>query len=191
MMLLFFYTWWHIFFPLAPSLGSSLPYWSTGLITQFLDLSQEVGLLGRVIGSSQGLYLNTGQHKHRKTGTHIKHPCPSRDSNPQSRPSSHRRLFMPQTARLLRRAAYIYIWQNTTLHLFKTSVFTFWNHKTRVHVCLFWRFKPACFTEMKCLCLTLLRNWNRLIFASQEFWRFEDSDCPCSQKLTPTLSLID
>jgi FAD synthase len=26
---------------------------------------QTVGLLGRVIGSSQGLYLNTGQHKHR------------------------------------------------------------------------------------------------------------------------------
>jgi hypothetical protein len=27
--------------------------------------SQTVGLLGRVISSSQGLYLNTGQHKHR------------------------------------------------------------------------------------------------------------------------------
>jgi hypothetical protein len=27
---------------------------------------QTVGLLGRVISSSQGLYLNTGQHKHRK-----------------------------------------------------------------------------------------------------------------------------
>jgi hypothetical protein len=26
--------------------------------------SQTVGLLGRVISSSQGLYLNTGQHKH-------------------------------------------------------------------------------------------------------------------------------
>jgi hypothetical protein len=29
--------------------------------------TQSVGLLGRVIGPSQGLYLNTGQHKHRKT----------------------------------------------------------------------------------------------------------------------------
>jgi hypothetical protein len=29
--------------------------------------TQTVGLLGRVIGPSQGLYLNTGQHKHRKT----------------------------------------------------------------------------------------------------------------------------
>jgi hypothetical protein len=54
------------FFPLAPLLESSLPYWSTGLITQFLDLSQAIGVLGRVISSSQGLYLNTGQHKHKK-----------------------------------------------------------------------------------------------------------------------------
>jgi hypothetical protein len=60
-------------FPLAPLLGSSLTYWSTGLSTQFLDHSQAVGLLGRVISSPQSLYLNTGQHKHRKTRTHIKH----------------------------------------------------------------------------------------------------------------------
>jgi hypothetical protein len=31
---------------------------------QFLNLRQSVGLLGRVISSSQGLYLNTGQQKH-------------------------------------------------------------------------------------------------------------------------------
>jgi hypothetical protein len=31
----------------------------------FITYSQSVGLLGRVINSSQGLYLNTGQHKHR------------------------------------------------------------------------------------------------------------------------------
>jgi hypothetical protein len=31
----------------------------------FLIYSQSVGLLGRVISSSQGLYLNTEQHKHR------------------------------------------------------------------------------------------------------------------------------
>jgi hypothetical protein len=86
-----------IFFPLVPSLESSLPYWSTELIPQFLDLSQAVGFLGRVISSSPGLYLNTGQHKHRKTRTHIKHPCPGRNSNPQSRPPSDRCLSMPQT----------------------------------------------------------------------------------------------
>jgi hypothetical protein len=59
--------------------------WSIGLISQFLEHSQTVGLLGRVISSSQGLYSNTGQHKHRKTHTHIKHPCPEWDSNPRSR----------------------------------------------------------------------------------------------------------
>jgi hypothetical protein len=37
---------------------------------QFLDQGQSVGLLGRVISSSQGIYLYTGQHGHRKTRTH-------------------------------------------------------------------------------------------------------------------------
>jgi hypothetical protein len=60
------------FFPLAPFLGSSFPYWSTGLTTQFLDLSQAVGLLGRVITLP----------KHRKTRTHIKHTCPGRRFEP-------------------------------------------------------------------------------------------------------------
>jgi hypothetical protein len=67
--------------PLAPLRGSSLPYWRTRLTTQFIDLSQSVGLLGRVNSSSQDLYLNTGQYKHRKTRTNIKYPCPRRDSN--------------------------------------------------------------------------------------------------------------
>jgi hypothetical protein len=35
------------------------------LIFSFMIILQTVGLLGRVISSSQGLYLNTGQHKHR------------------------------------------------------------------------------------------------------------------------------
>jgi hypothetical protein len=47
-----------------------------------------------VISSSQGLYLNTVQHKHRKTHTHIKRPCPEWDSNPRSRLQSERRQFM-------------------------------------------------------------------------------------------------
>jgi hypothetical protein len=90
---------------------SSYPFtWELALILEHRAdysvswFSQAVGLLGRVISSSQGLYLNTGQHKHRKTRTHIKHPCPGRDSNPQSRPPSDRRLFMPQTGRLPRLA---------------------------------------------------------------------------------------
>jgi hypothetical protein len=44
---------------------------------------QTVGLLGRGISSSQGLYLNTGQHKHR-INTHTKHPCLMWDSDPRS-----------------------------------------------------------------------------------------------------------
>jgi hypothetical protein len=47
-----------------------IPLWSIGLISQFLDYSQTVELFGRMISSPQGLYLNTGQHKHKKTDTH-------------------------------------------------------------------------------------------------------------------------
>jgi hypothetical protein len=43
----------------------------------FTIILQTVGLLGRVISSSQGLYLNAGQHKHRiNTYTHqTSMPC--------------------------------------------------------------------------------------------------------------------
>jgi hypothetical protein len=41
--------------------------------------------------SSQGLYLHTGQHKHRKKHTYIKQSCPEWDSKPRSRPPSERR----------------------------------------------------------------------------------------------------
>jgi hypothetical protein len=51
------------FLPLASLFGNSFSYCSSGLIIQFLDLSQAVGLLGRVISSSQGLYLNTNTEK--------------------------------------------------------------------------------------------------------------------------------
>jgi hypothetical protein len=44
-------------------LYSPLGPWS--LIFSFMIILQTVGLLGWVISSSQGLYLNTGQHKHR------------------------------------------------------------------------------------------------------------------------------
>jgi hypothetical protein len=81
-------------FRLASLLWSSLPCWSTGLIAQFRDLPQAIGLLGRVISWKQGLYLNTGQHKHRETRTYIKHPCPGLDSNPESRPPILRTLPM-------------------------------------------------------------------------------------------------
>jgi hypothetical protein len=72
-----------------------LPLWSRGLIYQFLDYSQTVGLLGRVISSSQGLYLNTGQHKHRKTHTHINHPWPEWIRTHDPSLPSERRQYMP------------------------------------------------------------------------------------------------
>jgi hypothetical protein len=52
---------------------------------QFLDQGQSVGLLGRVISSSQGLYLYTN----------TKHPCTEWDSNPWSRLPSERRQCTP------------------------------------------------------------------------------------------------
>jgi hypothetical protein len=58
--------------PLVSTFSLFLPFWSIGMISQFLDHLQTVELLRRVISSPQGLYLNTVQHKHRKTHTHIK-----------------------------------------------------------------------------------------------------------------------
>jgi hypothetical protein len=46
----------------------------------------------------------------------------------------------------------------------------------RIHVCLLWKLKPYCFTEIKCLRPSLLRTWNRLIFGSQAFSCFEVSN---------------
>jgi hypothetical protein len=59
----------------------------------FVDLRQSEGLLGRVISSSQGLYLYTNTEKH--TYTNTKHPCPESDSNPRSQVPSERRQYTP------------------------------------------------------------------------------------------------
>jgi hypothetical protein len=79
----------------CPHLGACCHFWSIGLISKFLDHSQAVELLGRVISSSQGLYLNTGQQKHRKTRTNVKHPCPEWVSKPWSRLPIERKQYMP------------------------------------------------------------------------------------------------
>jgi hypothetical protein len=49
------------------------PPWALAPFSVSWSFLQTVGLLGRVISSSQGLYLNTGQHKHR-INTYTKHP---------------------------------------------------------------------------------------------------------------------
>jgi hypothetical protein len=58
-----------------------------------LDLRHSVGLLGRVISPSQGLYLYTNTEK--STHTNTKKTCPDGDSNPRSRVPSERRQYTP------------------------------------------------------------------------------------------------
>jgi hypothetical protein len=58
----FFFVWRY-----SPNLGLGLPPWNSPFHFGFLDLRQSVGLLGRVISSSQGLYLFTNTEKR----THI------------------------------------------------------------------------------------------------------------------------
>jgi hypothetical protein len=53
----------HLYKTFSHCLYSPLEYWP--LIFSFMIILQTAGLLGRVISSTQGLYLNTGQHKHR------------------------------------------------------------------------------------------------------------------------------
>jgi hypothetical protein len=77
----------------SPNFGLGLPPWNSPFHFDFLDFRQSVGLLGRVISSSQGLYLYTNRKTH--TRTHTKHPCPEWDSNPRSRLPCERRQYMP------------------------------------------------------------------------------------------------
>jgi ABC-type nickel/cobalt efflux system permease component RcnA len=56
----------------SPNLGLGLPPWNSLFHYGLLDLRHSVGLLGRVISSSQDLYLytNTEKRPHRHTHTH-------------------------------------------------------------------------------------------------------------------------
>jgi hypothetical protein len=53
----------------SPNLGLGLPPWNSPFHFGFLDFRQLVGLLGRMIGSSQGLYLYTNTEKRTRTQT--------------------------------------------------------------------------------------------------------------------------
>jgi hypothetical protein len=91
----------YLFFPFgstAPNSGLGLPPWNFPFHPSLLDLTQSVGLLGRVISSSQCLYPYTNTEK--PTHTSTKHPCLEWDSNQRSRLPSERRQYMPYTARL-------------------------------------------------------------------------------------------
>jgi hypothetical protein len=64
------YTFQMSFSPHVPHFGACSDFGAWGWFLSFLIILQTVGLLERVLSSSQGLYLYTGQHKHRKTHTH-------------------------------------------------------------------------------------------------------------------------
>jgi hypothetical protein len=84
----FFFLWRY-----SPNLGLGLPPWNSQFHFGFLDLRHSVGLLGRVISSSQGFYMYKNTEK--RTHTNTKHPCPEWDSNPRSRFPSEWRQSTP------------------------------------------------------------------------------------------------
>jgi hypothetical protein len=69
------------------------PLLGLGRFSVSWSYTQIVGLLGRGISPSQGLYLHTEQHKHR-INTH-RHPCLKWDSNLISQCLNERRQFLP------------------------------------------------------------------------------------------------
>jgi hypothetical protein len=85
---IFFFLWRY-----SPNLGLDLPPWNSPFHFVFLDLRRSVGPLGRVISSSQGLYLHTNTEK--RTHTNTTHPCPDWDSNSRSQLPNEQRQYMP------------------------------------------------------------------------------------------------
>jgi hypothetical protein len=103
------------------------PLWSLAFLS-FLIYSQSVGLLGREISSLQGLYLNTGQHKHR-----IDAHTPNIHAISEIRTHDHG-LWVSEYSLCLRPLCYCdwlilelssckcRMWCNTTFRFFSTSV---------------------------------------------------------------------
>jgi hypothetical protein len=89
------FVWFFLLWRYSPNLGLGLPPWNSPSHLGLLDLRHSIGLLGRVISSSQSLYLHTNKRAH----TNTKHLCPVWDSNPRSQLPSERRQCMPKTAR--------------------------------------------------------------------------------------------
>jgi hypothetical protein len=83
----FFFLW--LYSPIEASAASM----KLSVSLQLLDLGQSVGFLGRVINSSQGLYLYTNTEK-RTHNTNTKQQCPEWDSNPRSPRPRERKHFM-------------------------------------------------------------------------------------------------
>jgi hypothetical protein len=89
-LLIFFFLWRY-----SPNLGLGLPPWNSPFHFGLLDLRYSVELLGRVISSSQGLYLYTNTEK--RTHTNTKHPCLSgiRTHDPSFRASEDSAYLRP------------------------------------------------------------------------------------------------
>jgi hypothetical protein len=74
--------------------GSTAPCWALASFSLSWLFLQTVGLLGRVISSSQGFYLNTGQHKHIHT-PNIHTLCWIRTHDPSLRASEDSSCLRP------------------------------------------------------------------------------------------------
>jgi hypothetical protein len=84
--------------------GSEALCWALVLFVSFLIFYTVGRTPWMEISSLQGLYLHTGQHKHR-INAH-RHPCLKWDSNPRSQCSNEWRKVMTKTARPLLSAEY-------------------------------------------------------------------------------------
>jgi hypothetical protein len=137
---------WTFFF----STGSTAPLGPGLSAFSFMIILQTLELLGRVISSSQGLYLNTGQHKHRiNTYTHqTSMPCVGFEP---TIPASER----AKTVHVLDRSAtvtgsinikdkeFLKSWPTisfprtliSVVRKICTTVFWFWNSIGRYHQC--------------------------------------------------------
>jgi hypothetical protein len=74
--------------------GTTALYWALADFSIPWSQPQSVGLLGRGMSPSQGLYLHTEQHKHR-INAH-RHPCSEWDWNPGPQCSNEGVRFMPR-----------------------------------------------------------------------------------------------
>jgi hypothetical protein len=79
----------------SPNLGLGLPPWNSPFHFDYLDLRHSLGLLGRVISSTQGLYLYTNTEKRTHTHKHQTSMPWVGDSNIWSRASEDSACLRP------------------------------------------------------------------------------------------------
>jgi hypothetical protein len=92
------------------------------LFNSVIIFSQAVGLLGQVISSSQGFYVNTGQQKHRINAYTHQTSMLWVGFEPTIPAFERAKEFMPETARLLRPARSLYWQDKKFVNMLGTSV---------------------------------------------------------------------